>query len=281
MSAIIFGIKPNSVIPQPDFRASKSANGGWTGSQSYQTKRGALDNTAIRDLFPSGVRATELDPNLEQFFKFLRLVNVENISNLPGGFVSITVNFAGMQGSESGTVNPNGDIAPTYSLRGTARTAPLNYHPKWKALDEKERTALGKLLSGEWAWGKHPDLPGSAKRTYIPGEKAKAVTPDPITSENGIKFAQRISEGITSYEGSGFEYSKQWQSNKGISSSQLNKMGKIANPPGNPPEPSGSRNWMLVSADQVQNGDGDYLFSNQVNFLLSEDGGFDNFLQDD
>jgi hypothetical protein len=58
-------------------------------------------------------------------------------------------------------------------------------------------------------------------------------------------------------------------------------MGKIDSAPGNPPEPGGGRNWMLVSADQVQNGDGDYLYTNQVNYLLSEPGGFDIFLQDD
>jgi hypothetical protein len=38
---------------------------------------------------------------------------------------------------------------------------------------------------------------------------------------------------------------------------------------------------MLTSADQVQAGDGDYLFTNQINFTLSEQGGWDDFLQDD
>ena len=245
-------------------------------------KRGALDNPAIRNLFPSGARATALDVNLESFFVFLRLVNVENISNLPGGFVSITVNFAGLQGSENGsTVNAAGLIAPTFSLRGTARTAPLSDHTKWKALDIAERTALGKLLTGEWAWGPDPFASGSANYTYVPGNPSAAVVPDPIVSANALEFAQRISEGVTSYEGSSFEWSKQWQSNIGIQEAQLNKMGKITAPPGLPPDASGGRDWLLVSADQVQNGDGEYLFSNQVNFLLSEPGGWDSFLQDD
>lgn len=281
MSAIIFGVKPNSVLPAPDFRASKSANGGWTASQSYTTKRGALDNAAIRALFPSGARAVDLDPNLEKFFTFLRLVNVDDISNLPGGFVSITCNFAGMQGGETGTVNPEGNLGPTYSLRGTTRSAPLYEHPKWKELEDAERIALGKLLTGEWGWGPDPFDSDGANYTYVPGDPNSAVEPDPITSENGIQFAKRISEGKTYYEGSSFEWSKQWQSNIGIQSAQLNKMGKIANPPGSPPSPGGGRDWMLVSADQVQNGDGDFLYTNQVNFLLSEPGGWDSFLQDD
>jgi len=281
MSAVIFGIKPNSIIPQPDFKARKDPNSGWTASQSYQMKRGALDNPAIRNMFPSGARATELDTNLESFFVFLRLVNVEDISNLPGGFVSIAVNFAGIQGAEGATVNEDGTIAPTFSLRGTARTAMLPEHPKWKALDPAERTALGKILTGEWAWGPDPFASGGANYTYVPGDPNAAVNPDPIISENALAFARRISEGITSYEGSSFEWSKMWQSNLGIQESQLNKLGKITAPPGSPPNASGGRNWLLVTADQVQNGDGDYLYTNAVNFLLSEPGGWDSFLQDD
>jgi hypothetical protein len=283
MSAIIFGIKPNGIIPQPDFKSSKSANGGWTASQSYMTKRGALDNPAIRALFPSGARATELDPNLESFFSFLRLVEVSDISNLPGGFVSITVSFAGMQPSSvggEGSVNASGEVAPTYSLRGVARTKSFNEHWKWKELSEEEQIALGKLLTGEYKWGPDPEIPEDGYYTYWEDPKFP-LEPDPIVSDNAIQFASRIAKGITSYEGSSFEWSKQWQSTVGIQAAQLNKLGKIATPPGSPPDASGGRNWMLTSADQVQAGDGEYLFTNQINFTLSEQGGWDDFLQND
>jgi hypothetical protein len=248
------------------------------------TKRGALDNPAIRALFPSGARATELDPNLESFFSFLRLVEVSDISNLPGGFVSITVSFAGMQPSSvggEGAVNSAGEVAPTYSLRGVARTKSFNEHWKWKELEEEEQIALGKLLTGEYGWGPDPFSETGSNATYIPGEIIKFLPTDPIVSDNAIQFASRIAKGITSYEGSSFEWSKQWQSTVGIQAAQLNKLGKIANPPGSPPDASGGRNWMLTSADQVQEGDGDYLFTNQINFTLSEQGGWDDFLQDD
>lgn len=284
MSAIIFGVKPNSIIPQPDFKASKSANGGWTASQSYMAKRGAMDNTAIRSLFPSGQLATILDPNLESFFSFLKLVEVSDISNLPGGYVSITISFAGMQpsaGGGGGGENANGEVSPTFSLRGVARTKSLNEHWKWKALEEEEQIALGKLLSGEYAWGPDPFSETGGNATYIPGDPINILPTDPIISENAIQFASRIAKGITSYEGSSFEWSKQWQSTVGIQPAQLNKLGMIANPPGTPPDASGGRTWMLTSADQAQAGDGDYLFTNQLNFTLSEQGGWDEFLQDD
>jgi len=287
MSAIIFGFKPNSIIPQPDFKSAKSANGGWTGSQSYMTKRGAMDNPAIRALFPSGARATDLDPNLESFFSFLRLVEVSDISNLPGGFVSITVSFAGMQPSSvggEGSVNADGETSPTYSLRGVARTKSLNEHWKWKELEEDEQIALGKLLTGEWKWGPDPEVPEDGNYTYEDDPKfpvGGSVAADPIKSENAIEFAKRIAQGRVTYEGASFEWSKQWQSTVGIQNSQLNKLGKIATPPGSPPSASGGRDWMLTSADQVQQGDGEFLFTNQINFTLSEPGGWDEFLQDD
>jgi hypothetical protein len=284
MSAIIFGIKPNSVIPQPDFKASKSANGGWTASQSYMAKRGAMDNTAIRSLFPSGQLATILDPNLESFFSFLKLVEVSDISNLPGGYVSITISFAGMQPSEGGGGggnNADGEVSPTFSLRGVARNTPLNEHPKWKALEQEEQIALGKLLSGEYAWGPNPFTETGISATYIPGNPNVFLPVDPIVSDDAVRFAFRISQGITSYEGASLEWSKQWQSTVGIPPAQLEKLGKIDTPPGTPPDASGGRTWMLTSADQVQAGDGDYLFTNQLNFTLSEQGGWDEFLQDD
>jgi hypothetical protein len=283
MSAVIFGVPLNGIIPQPDFSASKSANGGWTASASYKMKRGAMDNATIRGLFPSGAKATDLDPNLESFFSFLKLVNVDDISNLEGGFVSIRINFAGLQGGESATVNADGSLNATFHLRGTARTAPLTDHPKWKSLDIKERHSLGKLLTGEWSYVEDPTSLGTYQIGVFTGEEAYSVRPpaDQLTTDDAKAFAQRIAEGITSYEGSSFEWSKMWQSNIGIQAAQLNRMGKIDSAPGNPPEPGGGRNWMLVSADQVQNGDGDYLYTNQVNYLLSEPGGFDIFLQDD
>jgi hypothetical protein len=249
------------------------------------TKRGALDNPAIRALFPSGARATELDPNLETFFSFLRLVEVSDISNLPGGFVSITASFAGMQpssgGGGGGGVNENGDVSPTFSLRGVARNTPLNEHTKWKQLDESEQIALGKLLTGEYGWGPDPFTEFGTNATYIPGNPNTFLPTDPIISDNAVRFALRISQGITSYEGASLEWSKQWQSTVGIPPARLEKLGKIDTPPGTPPDASGGRNWMLTSADQVQAGDGDYLFTNQINFTLSEPGGWDTFLQDD
>jgi len=282
MSAIIFGIKPNGIIPQPDFKSAKSANGGWTASQSYMTKRGALDNPAIRALFPSGARATDLDPNLENFFSFLRLVEISDISNLPGGFVSIAVSFAGMQpssgGGGDGGVNENGEVAPTYSLRGVARNTSITNHWKFRQLDANEQNALGKLLSGEYAWGPDPFSEVGGNATYIPGNLNVYLPTDPIISDDAKQFADFIASGITSYESASFEWSKQWQSTVAIPSEKLAKLGKIETPEGTPPTFEGDREWLLTSADQVQTGDGNFLFTNQLNYTLSEIGGWDDFI---
>jgi len=284
MSAIIFGTKPNQILPQPDFSASKSANGGWEGSQSYLMKRGDMDNAAIRALFPAKKRATELDPNLESFFKFLKLSSIDNISNLPGGFTSIRVNFAGFQSAagDFGTEDAPESEVPTYSRRGVTKSAPLNEHPKWKELEEIEQIALGKLLTGEYGWGQNPFSASTSNATYAKGsgeELFKFLPTDPITSANGIEFATRIAKGVSTYEYGSYTWTKRWQSTLDMTASQLNSLSQITTPPGNPTTPTGGRDWMLISADTEQTGDSNTLYTHEITFLLSERGGHDEFLQ--
>lgn len=283
MSAIIFGTKTNQILPQPDFSASKSSNGGWTASQSFIMKRGDMDNTAIRALFPAKKRATELDTNLESFFKFLKLSSIDNISNLPGGFTSVRVNYAGFQSNvgDFGTEDATEEEVPTYSRRGAIRQEPLYNHPKWIALEENEKIALGKLLTGEWKWGFDPEIPSDGNYTYVDDPKLPvggSVEANPIKSENAIKFAELISQGQSTYDRAGFTWTKRWQSTLDMTGAQLASLGKITNPPGNPTTPTGTRDWIMVSADTEQTGDENTLYTHEITFDLSEEGGHNSFL---
>lgn len=283
MSAIIFGTKPNQILPQPDFSAAKSANGGWTGSQSYLMKRGDMDNAAIRSLFPAKKRATDLDPNLESFFKFLKLSSIDNISNLPGGFTSIRVNFAGFQSAagDFGTEDAEELEIPTYSRRGITKSAPLNEHPKWKALDDPTKETLGRMLAGELIY-LTSNGDGLGDGLYFSGENGGRAPSDIqiySTSGDSYEFAKRITQGRNTYEVGSFTWTKRWQSTKDMTAAQLNSLSRITDPPGNPTTPTGGRDWMLVSADTEQTGDSNTLYTHEITFLLSERGGHDEFLQ--
>jgi hypothetical protein len=274
MSAKIFS-SPGQIVPQPDFQATQDQNGGWRGSQSFMVRLGDFDSPAIRARFDIGTSATALDPNNESIWSFLRVKTISPQATL-GGFRLIMVEFQGFWTGDGSEQQPE-EIYPTYSLRGANRSEPIQNHPKFKALALDERLALGKLITGEYAWGDDPFSPGD-KVTYRPGDPPSVVEPDPINSEDGIEFATRISEGTTTYERGGFEWWKRWDSNVPLTSSQLNSLGKITNPPGNPPQPGGGRNWMMISANQEQEGAREPRYSIEIGFNLSDEGGHDDFL---
>jgi hypothetical protein len=276
--AKIYGITDTQIIPQADFDASQNENGGWTARQSFQIKKESVDNSAIQAAFPLGVTLLSLDPNAAEFFGFLRLARVNSLATVEGGYTKIGCEFVGYTGGSSGDPGEPAP-APTYSKRGVLSEASLDGHPKWKALAALEQNALGKLISGEWSYGPDPFATGGAFYTYIPGELNTAVEPDPITSSDALEFANRIAQGRTTYKLGTYEYTHRWESNKGISSATMNDLGKISTPSGSPPTPGAGRDWMLVGANEEQYGSGDFRFTNELVYLLSDEDGHDSFLQ--
>jgi hypothetical protein len=280
MSAKVFKT-PGKIVPQPDFQASQMENGGWRGSQSFMVALGDSDSPVVRSNFAVGTRATDLDPNNEAIWSFLRLKSVSVMATI-GGFRLLMAEFQGFWEGDGAPSTAPEEIYPTFSLRGANRSEPIQSHPKFKALSLNERLALGKLISGEYAWGDDPFSPGD-KTTYRPGDPPSVVDPDPIVSADAIKFAERIAEGVTTYERASYEWWQRWDSNVQLTTTQLNSLGKITSPPGFPPDPGGTRDWLMISANQEQSGSGlegpnGPTYSLEIGFLLSDEGGHDDFL---
>jgi hypothetical protein len=278
----LYGHTPNSIVPQDDFNASQNENGGWQATQSFRIRKGDLDNYRVKEAFPSGATLQSLDPNCDELFAYMRLVTIKGIQNIPGGWQQISVEFVGFtSGSTSEFTPPETAARPTFSKRGVLVDAPLNEHPKWKNLEVKERNSLGKLLTGVWLYVEDPFPPGGYVLANETGGESYTIRPEDqqLTSEDAIEFAARIAEGRTTYRMATYEYHHRWQGNKGVTAAQLNKLGKIDTPTGNPPTPGAGRNWLLVGVDEEQNGSGDFLFDNSLTYLLSDDGGHDEFLQ--
>lgn len=283
MSTTIF-IPPGAIIAQPDFTASQEDNGGWRGSQSFLVKKGDLDSASVRLYFRRGRPITDLDPNSDAIWSFLRIRRITPQTE-PGGWTRIVVDLQGYALAEyPGAPTDADESFITYAMRGQAAETELAKHPKWKALTETERNALGKLIAGEMQWGPDWLNPGAFVFSY-PQQASGAIniiTPNPITSADGINFANRITEGVTTYRRATYEWTKRWSSLSGIRASEIAAIGKItSNPPGNPPTPGTDRDFMLVAANQEQVGEADAnpTFTNELVFEMSDDGGFDSFLQ--
>lgn len=282
MSAAIYGVTTNGVVPQPDFTASQNEHGGWTAKQTFIAQFGSMDSLAVRNIFTNGKRATELDPKREAIFSFLRLVSVKEVGQVQGGWTAYQAEFTGFYTATYDNETGEETQYPTYSLRGTLEDAPFCEHPKWIALTDDQRNRLGQLLSDRVSFQTSTGMYGifDEDGKFYRYWTTEAGVWDVATGDE-FEFAKRITEGKTTYRRGSFEWTKRWEGSAGLTAAQLNSLSRVIAPPGNPPTPNGGRDWMLAGANQEQTGPDDgYRFRNEVVFSLSERGGHDAFLQD-
>jgi len=280
MSARIF-IKPGTLaIPQADFNAQRQDdNGAWTATQSFQIVKGALNSAVTRSYFAINKSITELDPDAASVWSFLRVRSI-GTSVVSGGWEFVTVNFGGFPGVDGNgnAIADQNEFQVTYSMRGQTGDSPLSEHWKFKALDPEERTALAQIAAGQIIYG--PDWLDPDGYVCIKADTGEHITPDPITSSDGIEFATKLSQGINSFRSAGYTWSKRWAGSTTLTGFDLSLLGKITSPPGSPPTPPGERDWLLVSANIEQTGEinANPSFTNEVVFELSEEGKWDSFL---
>jgi hypothetical protein len=277
MSAVIHGLDINDIIPQPDFDATQSENGGWSATQSFKLLKGGVDRINIRRIFNGGRPLTELDPDADEFFSFLFLSNLDSVKTVEGGWTLITCSFSGY--NYEGTTVVDGNVpTPTYYKRGVLAPFPIEEHPKYKALDNGSKMILGWLLSGLYIWDisdqeiKMPQADGTML-SYPLLTDALIIAPDAVT------FADKIAQGNTTYTRATYEHTARWEEDTAFTREQLNELGKIVDDPiGDPPTPTDGRNWMLIGVNESQEGSGDFRFKKELVYQLSDEGGFDEFL---
>ena len=274
-------ISTGDVFPQPDLTLSQNQNGGWTGSRSYYMKRDTWNTSTIKSRFARGVSVGTADSTIDSFYSFLTIQSATPQEE-EGELVRLTVTYTGAASGQFGGEN-DADLSlqalPTYRLRGRTRDLPYSDHWKWRELGADQRYALGLLLNGHVI--RNPDNTAQVgiqfdSDTFL----VTAWDSDDITLEgDALEFAERISEGKSTFKSPTFVWSETTQGNVGLNNNQLNKLAKIATPRGNPPSVSTTdRDWMLTSADQTQQGE---LITTGLEWELSEQGGHDPFLYQD
>jgi len=286
MGAKIF--QTSQIIPQPDFKAVEGENGQWKGSQSFKVIKGVYDQMSVRLKFARGQTATDLDPNNDPFFNFLK-VKTSSIGTETGGYTVINVEYQGYL-EPDGTGGDDEKPFTTYSLRGTTKSLPINEHPKYNAFSTIEKYMMGSLLSGDfvlsvdgqtlgqWNTVQDESLPEGEQVSFIfiPLEN---LDPDGLPYEfqstESQEIAQLISEGTTSYDVGTFEYTVRWASEDPLSASDIDELGYISTPPGSPVIPQGSnRNWKLTTLSQEQDGTEEPVYQIELVYTLSDEGGW-------
>jgi hypothetical protein len=240
-------------------------------------RRTSWANASIRGKFAKGTAITELDTGLASFWQFMKVVETE-VSSEEGDFITVSVSIAGGAASQFGDGDELSDDAePVYTLRGQLQDAPFSMHPKWQALTDEQQTALGHLINGVLVFdettGKISKINGGAT------DSADFFDPflpyDAIVIDDCLEFAKLISKGESTYLRPTFTWTESTQGDGPLTSSQLNLLGNISTPRGSPPEPTGTRDWMLTSAFQEERSG---LYMTDLEWTLSEKGGHSSFL---
>jgi hypothetical protein len=271
----IRGIRSSDVLPQPGFTATRQENGGYIGRHSFAVLRTAWGGSGVTGRFTKGTPITSLDPDLSFSWSFLKVVEAEIVSE-EGDITIVSVTLSGAQGASYGEGGEAPD--PTYRLSGQIQDAPLSIHPKWAPLSEIFRWALGELINGNLRPSKEFTQVGTYdEEGFFTPKKDTSRVPITLTGD-AIEFCKIIARGETTYLRPVITWTESAQGTDGLTNAQLNKLGNISTPRGSPPEAAGTRDWMLTSAFQEQNGE---MFTTDLEWTLSEKGGHDTFLYEE
>lgn len=268
MSAEIYGLEAGGFIPQNDFNASQTENGGWRATQTFLHLRESFSDEVFRNKFSFGVRATDLDTSRDLYWSRLYLYKVDVRDD--GPWAVIVVHFAGYAGFET---DPNGTaepIAPLYMLKGTLTERSIMEHPSVVALSDIQQSLIQKVIDGEYTW----DFTNSKLRVFNATQQQidwfKEVDTQPSAGD-ATAFVKLAAKGWRTYEAASFTWEKSWESEQGIATSTINNLGKVDTPDGDPPTPTGTRDWKLIDATQELHGQ---LYRNRLLWMLSEEGGW-------
>jgi len=284
MSAKLF--LTDSIIPQPDFQATEEENGKWKASQTFKVKKGDFNNLSTRVYFNRGRRPSDLDPNNDDYFNFLKVATT-TVGTEVGGYTVIGVEFQGYV-APIGSPPENEKSYMTTSYRGSLKTVPITESDKFSSLTTIEKYMIGLLMSGDFTLSGDGEYIGRYVQVQSDIETEEPImkfvtlenTEDPgspyiITSTNGREIAALIAKGDRDIEVGTYEYVVRWSDDEGITSADVDKLGLIATPLGNPVKPTGgSRNWKLGTINQEQEGTDDPSYTIELVYQLSDRGGW-------
>ena len=281
MAATIIGLNSSSVRPQPGFSVTQSENGGWVGTHTVIVTRDGFDNALIIAKFKNGELLTGIDPDIPALFDFLRVTETKVVAD-EGDLITLEVTATGGTGSQYNGGEGGGlgeEAQPKYLLSGELRDRPFSEHKKWKAMSDQSKSLLGLLLNGSLEYVPEYDaLGGSLGNSNVAGV---FWLPSSLQFEDteldALEFANLIAQGQTTYEAAAYTWTESTEGTAVLPSNDLNNLSKIATPRGNPPEPTGTRNWRLTSVSQDQQG---LLYRTTLTWTLSDDGGHNSFLYD-
>lgn len=278
MSAKYFANSGLNYIPQMDFEARDTENGGIEASQSFLIRQADVGVGPALNNFTRGVRLEVIHPYCPALYRNLTLKHFPITDHAPG-WMKVSATFTGYAFSTTAGSSGTEPTVPTTSLVPSLEEAPLNEHSKWKALSFGQRYNLNLLQTNHDGiiYNLASDQYGRISDTdvFIPLIGA-SFTP----TGDEIMFARLLGQGKTTYKRAAWSYSYRTEGSEEFTSAQLNKAGKIvASPLGNPKDPGAGWTWMLIGPTQEQSGPD--RFYKTLDYALIEDNDENQFLYSD
>jgi len=260
MSATIIGIANNKIIPNPNFRAKKDGTGKWTATQSYQIKRGDYSNVA--QYFQKGEKITGIYPDVQDFFAPLTIEDHE-YQEQAGGLDIISVNFVGYQSSSSESQT---DRETVYEYSVDVVEKPIVEHPKFIKMSEFTPADAAAIVRCYEGTARCEDLEAQSPK-IIDNFSAEEITI--ITDPEPIKWFDMIfKRGVRTYLEPIPEYTETKTDLGGLTKSKLADLGKITQPPNDPPTPK-DKTWFFSGASETKSSDNPITYTRK--WMVIED----------
>ena len=256
MSVTVYGIISEDYKARPDFTARRDGKGAWNATNSFSMLRETWE-TSAREIFLKGTAITELYPELNEYWQFLKLEEVD-LQSQPGGWVQAVCTWSGWTELE---YNESEDVV--YTLSGTRVERSILLHPLFihETNLVEDLFVFIEAYHGQWVIDpvKPFDLTEmNLARTADLAQTHRFSTSGGSEYENLLKWAEAIfKQGIRTYKAPTLQWTCETSSFSGWEDADLDKLAlaefdRHNPPPGNPPHPRyGYWEWMKISMNQT------------------------------
>jgi hypothetical protein len=228
------------LVPSWRFEAESDARGFWTGWQEFSAPKG---------------HAGELLPekgSVWNYFTFMTVVK-RKIIGMEGELVRVMVFYEGA--NTSGGEGGEGGVEAVYSLRVALSEEPISTHPRYvDAL-----TAADIMEAYELATNPPREKEGTGIKVVDTAEW------DPLK----IELYEDLQKGIEAYRDPKVTWTKRWVDE--ALPTNLNEIGDISTPEGDPPAVANDRNWIFGGLTSDQRGE---VYELEATWELSGRGGW-------
>jgi len=242
-AAHIFNLPSNTCLPGPDFVFSRDTTGKVTGSQTFRARRAEFYGQILQAKFRKGTSIKEVYPNILAFLEPL-VIDTAECQEQPGGIDEIYVTYTGYLQVDSEMQ----ERETVYSRNNALEERSILQHPKFLAevTDIEDIELIVKGHDGIYEKNKNASTGSNYKIWDIVTQGNRGALIDALAIE---WWDFIVTRGVKTYQAATSEWTKSRSNAGGLADSDLEKLGKIDVPDGNPAAPPGMIWFMSGSTE--------------------------------